>query len=165
MPRNSLGARIKGIAPVAVYSDADAKARPMYRWRTKRSLIGPGASANESYLFVDNILMAAKSSGAEAIHPGYGFSKRKRNVALRRVTMRLAGLYRAQRSDAIRLMGNKAEAKRRMIAAEVPCVPGYEGQDQDDETLLRGRCKHRATVNGQGFRRRWRPRYAPGRQS
>jgi geranyl-CoA carboxylase alpha subunit len=96
--------------------------------------IGPGP-VNESYLVVDNILNAAKSSRAEAIHPGYGFLSENADFA--RACDDAGLVFIGPSADAIHLMGNKAEAKRRMIAAEVPCVPGYEGQDQDDETLLR----------------------------
>lgn len=126
-------AKAQGYRTVAVYSDADAKA-PHVQMADEAVHIGPGP-VNESYLVVDNILNAAKSSRAEAIHPGYGFLSENADFA--RACDDAGLVFIGPSADAIHLMGNKAEAKRRMIAAEVPCVPGYEGQDQDDETLLR----------------------------
>ena len=126
-------AKAQGYRTVAVYSDADAKA-PHVQMADEAVHIGP-SPVNESYLVVDNILNAAKSSRAEAIHPGYGFLSENADFA--RACDDAGLVFIGPSADAIHLMGNKAEAKRRMIAAEVPCVPGYEGQDQDDETLLR----------------------------
>ena len=126
-------AKAQGYRTVAVYSDADAKA-PHVKMADEAVHIGP-SPVNESYLVVDNILNAAKSSRAEAIHPGYGFLSENADFA--RACDDAGLVFIGPSADAIHLMGNKAEAKRRMIAAEVPCVPGYEGQDQDDETLLR----------------------------
>ncbi|MEM1156159.1 MAG: biotin carboxylase N-terminal domain-containing protein, partial [Pseudomonadota bacterium] len=95
--------------------------------------IGP-SPVNESYLVQDNILKAAASSGAGAVHPGYGFLSENADFAR---ACEAAGLvFIGPSADAIHLMGNKAEAKRRMIEADVPCVPGYEGEDQSDATLL-----------------------------
>jgi geranyl-CoA carboxylase alpha subunit len=126
-------ARAQGYRTVAVYSDADAKA-PHVLMADEAVHIGPGP-VNESYLVADNILAAARASGAEAIHPGYGFLSENANFAQ---ACEDAGLvFIGPRPDAIHLMGNKAEAKRRMIATNVPCVPGYEGEDQSDATLLK----------------------------
>ena len=95
--------------------------------------LGP-SPVNESYLVQEKILAAAKANGAEAIHPGYGFLSENAEFAK---ACEDAGLvFIGPSPDAIYLMGNKAEAKRRMIAAGVPCVPGYEGEDQSDATLL-----------------------------
>lgn len=125
-------ARAQGYRTVAVYSDADARA-PHVLMADEAVHIGP-SPVNESYLVAENILAAAKSSGAEAIHPGYGFLSENAEFAQ---ACEDAGLvFIGPRPDAIHLMGNKAEAKRRMIAAGVPCVPGYEGEDQSDATLL-----------------------------
>ena len=125
-------AKAQGYRTVAVYSDADAKA-PHVQMADEAVHIGP-SPVNESYLVVDNILNAARSSGAEAIHPGYGFLSENAEFAK---ACEGAGLvFIGPSADAIHLMGNKAEAKRRMIAAGVPCVPGYEGEDQSDATLL-----------------------------
>ena len=125
-------AKAQGYRTVAVYSEADAKA-PHVQMADEAVCIGP-SPVNESYLVQDNILKAAQSSGAEAIHPGYGFLSENADFAR---ACEGAGLtFIGPSPDAIHLMGNKAEAKRRMIAAEVPCVPGYEGEDQSDDNLL-----------------------------
>lgn len=125
-------AQAQGYRTVAVYSDADAKA-PHVLMADEAVHIGP-SPVNESYLVPEKILAAAKASGAEAIHPGYGFLSENAGFAQ---ACEDAGLvFIGPRPDAIQLMGNKAEAKRRMIAAGVPCVPGYEGADQSDATLL-----------------------------
>jgi geranyl-CoA carboxylase alpha subunit len=130
-------ARAQGYRTVAVYSDADAKA-PHVQMADEAMHIGP-SPVNESYLVAGNILAAAKASGAEAIHPGYGFLSENADFAQ---ACEDAGLvFIGPRPDAIHFMGNKAEAKRRMIAAGVPCVPGYEGEDQRDKTLLREGAK------------------------
>lgn len=125
-------AQEQGYRTIAVYSDIDAGA-PHVVMADDAVLIGPGP-ANESYLLTDNILMAARTSGAGAIHPGYGFLSENAMFA---AACESAGLvFIGPDPGAIRLMGNKAEAKRRMIAAGVPCVPGYEGEQQDNERLL-----------------------------
>ena len=125
-------AKAQGYRTVAVYSDADAKA-PHVQMADTAVHIGP-SPVNESYLVQEKILAAAKANGAEAIHPGYGFLSENAEFAK---ACEDAGLvFIGPSPDAIYLMGNKAEAKRRMIAAGVPCVPGYEGEDQSDATLL-----------------------------
>ncbi len=121
-----------GIRTVAVYSDADADA-PHVRQANEAVRIGPGP-AGQSYLVAEKILDAAKQSGADAIHPGYGFLSENAEFA---DAVEKAGLtFIGPSGQSIDLMGNKAEAKRRMIEAKVPCVPGYEGKDQSDEVLL-----------------------------
>ena len=130
-------AKAQGYRTVAVYSDADAKA-PHAQMADTAMHIGP-SPVNESYLVQENILAAAEASGAEAIHPGYGFLSESAEFAKACAD---AGLvFIGPTPDAIQLMGNKAEAKRRMIAAGVPCVPGYEGEDQSDTTLLKEGAK------------------------
>jgi geranyl-CoA carboxylase alpha subunit len=125
-------AKALGYRTVAVYSEADAKA-PHVLMADEAVCIGP-SPVNESYLVQEKILQAARASGAEAIHPGYGFLSENADFAR---AVEDAGLvFVGPSPDAIHLMGNKAEAKRRMIAAQVPCVPGYEGADQSDEVLL-----------------------------
>ena len=125
-------AKAQGYRTVAVYSDADAKA-PHVQMADTAVHLGP-SPVNESYLVQEKILAAAKANGAEAIHPGYGFLSENAEFAK---ACEDAGLvFIGPSPDAIYLMGNKAEAKRRMIAAGVPCVPGYEGEDQSDATLL-----------------------------
>jgi 3-methylcrotonyl-CoA carboxylase alpha subunit len=125
-------AKAQGYRTVAVYSEADAQA-PHVQMADEAVCIGP-SPVNESYLVQDKILGAAKTSGAEAIHPGYGFLSENADFAR---ACEAAGLtFIGPSPDAIHLMGNKAEAKRRMIQAGVPCVPGYEGEDQADAALL-----------------------------
>ena len=125
-------ARALGYRTVAVYSEADAKA-PHVQMADEAVCIGP-SPVNESYLVQEKILLAAQTSGAEAIHPGYGFLSENADFA--RAVEDAGLIFIGPSPDAIHLMGNKAEAKRRMIAAQVPCVPGYEGADQSDEVLL-----------------------------
>jgi geranyl-CoA carboxylase alpha subunit len=121
-----------GYRTIAVYSDADAGA-PHVQLADEAVRIGPG-SVGESYLLAERILEAAATSGAEAIHPGYGFLSENAAFA---AAVEAAGLvFIGPTAEAIEVMGNKAESKRRMIAAGVPSVPGYEGHDQSDETLL-----------------------------
>ena len=125
-------AKEQGYRTIAVYSEADASA-PHVQMADEALLIG-ASPVNESYLVPEKILAAAAASGAEAIHPGYGFLSENADFAR---ACEAAGLvFIGPAPDAIHLMGNKAEAKRRMIEAGVPCVPGYEGQDQSDATLL-----------------------------
>ncbi|MCB1848947.1 MAG: ATP-grasp domain-containing protein, partial [Halieaceae bacterium] len=126
-------ARAQGYRTVAVYSEADTRA-PHVQLADEALCIGPGP-VNESYLAQEKILQAATASGAGAIHPGYGFLSENADFAR---ACEAAGLvFIGPGAEAIDLMGNKAEAKRRMIAAGVPCVPGYEGEDQAEEVLLR----------------------------
>ena len=125
-------ARAQGYRTVAVYSEADAGA-PHVQMADEAVCIGP-SPVNESYLVQENILRAAATSGAGAVHPGYGFLSENADFAR---ACEAAGLvFIGPGPDAIHLMGNKAEAKRRMIEAGVPCVPGYEGTDQSDAVLL-----------------------------
>jgi len=121
-----------GYRTVAVYSDADVGA-PHVQLADDAVRIGPG-SVGESYLVAENILKAAAKSGAEAIHPGYGFLSE--NAAFAEAVENAGLTFIGPTPEAIDVMGNKAESKRRMIEAGVPCVPGYEGHDQSDEVLL-----------------------------
>ncbi len=121
-----------GYRTVAVYSDADKRA-PHVLLADLAEHIG-AAPVTQSYLSIENILAAAERSGAQAIHPGYGFLSENADFAQR---CNDAGLvFIGPAPDAIHLMGNKAKAKRRMQDAQVLCVPGYEGEDQSDEVLL-----------------------------
>ncbi|ERL46971.1 hypothetical protein RS24_00897 [Candidatus Micropelagos thuwalensis] len=125
-------ARRLGISTVAVYSDADVEA-PHVALADEAILIGPGP-VGESYLVIDNILDAARQTNADAIHPGYGFLSENADFA---DAVQKAGLiFIGPDAEVISLMGNKAAAKRRMIEAGVPCVPGYEDADQSDERLI-----------------------------
>ena len=121
-----------GYRTVAVYSDADAGA-PHVKLADDAVRIGSGP-VGESYLVPELILQAAASSGAESIHPGYGFLSE--NAAFAEAVESAGLVFIGPTREAIDVMGNKAESKRRMIDAGVPCVPGYEGHDQSDKTLI-----------------------------
>lgn len=125
-------ARELGYGTVAVYSDADAGARHT-QLADQAVNIGP-APASESYLKIENILAAAAASGADAIHPGYGFLSENAEFAQ---ACKTAGVtFIGPPPEVIEAMGNKAHAKRLMREAGVPCVPGYEGDDQSASAML-----------------------------
>ncbi len=126
-------ARALGYRTVAVFSEAD-RGLPHMASADQAVPIGP-APASESYFAIDKIIAAARRSGADAVHPGYGFLSENADFAEACAAADLTLI--GPPASAIRLMGNKAAAKRRMIAAGVPCVPGYEGADQSDATLMR----------------------------
>ncbi|WP_066341543.1 acetyl/propionyl/methylcrotonyl-CoA carboxylase subunit alpha [Azohydromonas lata] len=120
-------ARRMGIATVAVYSEADANARHV-RLADEAVLIGP-AAARESYLKGDRILEAARATGAEAIHPGYGFLSENEDFA---EACEAAGIaFIGPPASAIRAMGSKSAAKALMEKAGVPLTPGYHGDHQE----------------------------------
>jgi geranyl-CoA carboxylase alpha subunit len=124
-------ARALGYRTVAVFSDADADA-PHVRQADEAVRIGPPAAA-DSYLDINALLAAARATGADAVHPGYGFLSERADFAQACAD---AGLvFIGPPPAAIEAMGNKAGAKRRMVAAGVPCAPGYLGEAQDDATL------------------------------
>ena len=126
-----LGARAKGYRTVAVYSDADVGAR--HTCLADESVnLGP-APVGESYLNIDRVIAAAKRSGSDAIHPGYGFLSE--NAAFAQACCDAGLTFIGPSPASIQMMGDKSEAKRRMIAAGVPCVPGYQGEDQSDDRL------------------------------
>src|SRR5215212_9825985 len=120
-----------GIRTVAVYSEADAGARHV-RLADEAVLIGP-PPARESYLRIDAVLDAAKATGAEAIHPGYGFLSENEDFAS--ACAREGIVFIGPPVAAIRAMGSKSAAKRLMEQAGVPLVPGYHGDIQDPEFL------------------------------
>jgi geranyl-CoA carboxylase alpha subunit len=125
-------ARRLGYGVVAVYSRADADALHV-READEAVCIGE-ALPSRSYLDIEAIIDAAKSAGADAVHPGYGFLAENEDFAS---VCRDAGLvFIGPSPDAIRAMGNKAGAKEIMQAAGVPCVPGYQGVDQSDTVML-----------------------------
>jgi 3-methylcrotonyl-CoA carboxylase alpha subunit len=124
-------ARALGVRTVAVYSDADAKALHV-RQADEAMHIGPSPAA-ESYLRGGRIIAAAKTTGAEAIHPGYGFLSENADFAQAVID---AGLvWVGPRPDSIRAMGLKDAAKKLMQEAGVPVTPGYMGEDQSPERL------------------------------
>ena len=120
-----------GIKTVAVYSDADRTARHV-AMADEAVHIGPSA-ARESYLVADRIIDAAKRTGAQAIHPGYGFLSENAGFA---DACAAAGIvFIGPPAASIRAMGSKSEAKKIMEKARVPLVPGYHGDDQSPELL------------------------------
>ena len=120
-----------GIKTVAVYSDADRTARHV-AMADEAVHIGPSA-ARESYLIADRIIDAAKRTGAQAIHPGYGFLSENAGFA---DACAAAGIvFIGPPAASIRAMGSKSEAKKIMEKARVPLVPGYHGDDQSPELL------------------------------
>src|SRR5450830_372329 len=124
-------AKRMGIRTIAVYSEADADALHV-READEAVLIGP-AAARESYLDGAKVLAAAKATGAEAIHPGYGFLSENADFA---EAVAAAGLiWIGPDPSSIRAMGLKDAAKELMIQAGVPVTPGYQGADQSEETL------------------------------
>jgi 3-methylcrotonyl-CoA carboxylase alpha subunit len=126
-------ARQLGIATVAVYSDVDADAQHV-RQADEAHAIG-GARPQDSYLRGDRILAVAIASGAEAIHPGYGFLSENADFA---DAVEAAGLvFIGPKAASMRKMGSKAGAKDLMQSAGVPVVPGYTGEDQAPAVLER----------------------------
>ncbi len=124
-------ARRLGIRTVAVFSDADADALHVDLC-DEAVRLGPPPAA-ESYLLGDRILEAAKATGAEAIHPGYGFLSE--NAAFAEACTAAGVVFIGPPPNAIRVMGSKAESKRLMEEAGVPLVPGWHGADQDEDSL------------------------------
>lgn len=120
-----------GIRCVAVYSEADANARHV-RMADEAFLLGPAAS-KDSYLRADKILAIAKQSGAEAVHPGYGFLSENEEFA--KACEDAGVVFIGPPVTAIAAMGSKSAAKKIMHDAGVPLVPGYHGDDQDDAVL------------------------------
>ncbi|MBA2920274.1 ATP-grasp domain-containing protein [Sphingomonas sp. MAH-20] len=124
-------ARRLGIRTVAVYSDADARALHV-RQADEAVHIGP-SPARESYLVGDKIIAAAKQTGAEAIHPGYGFLSENADFAQAVIDAGL--IWVGPKPHSIRAMGLKDAAKKLMQEAGVPTTPGYLGEDQSPEHL------------------------------
>ncbi|MGE0484460.1 MAG: acetyl-CoA carboxylase biotin carboxylase subunit [Gammaproteobacteria bacterium] len=124
-------ARRLNIATVAVYSEADAEARHV-RLADEATLLGP-AAARESYLRADKIIEVARATGAEAIHPGYGFLSENAEFA---DACAAAGIvFVGPPAAAIRAMGSKSAAKALMAEAGVPLTPGYHGDRQEPDFL------------------------------
>jgi 3-methylcrotonyl-CoA carboxylase alpha subunit len=126
-------ARFMGIETVAVYSDADANALHT-RMADEAINIGPAAAA-ESYLVIDKVIDAARRTGAEAIHPGYGFLSE--NVAFAEACAASGVVFIGPNIDAIRIMGSKSLSKELMAQSDVPIAPGYHGDNQSPELFAR----------------------------
>ena len=150
-------AKRRGIRTIAVYSDADKQALHV---RMADDAVYIGASlATESYLSVERIIAAAQSSGADAIHPGYGFLSE--NPVLVEACEQAGIIFIGPSADAMRAMGLKDAAKALMEKAGVPVVPGYHGESQDETALLEHATrigfpvliKARAGGGGKGMRK------------
>ena len=126
-------ARRMGIRTVAVYSDADANSRHV-AMADEAVRIGP-AAASESYLRSDRIIAAVQATGADAVHPGYGFLSE--NEAFAQTLANAKVTFIGPPPSAIRAMGSKSEAKKLMERAQVPLVPGYHGDQQQPDLLLK----------------------------
>lgn len=125
-------AQQQGYRAIAVYSEADANA-PHVQMADEAVLIG-AAPVKESYLDSQKVLEAARKTGAQAIHPGYGFLSE--NADFSQACFDAGIVFIGPTPQAIEIMGNKAASKRRMLEADVPCIPGYQDTDQSDEALL-----------------------------
>jgi geranyl-CoA carboxylase alpha subunit len=124
-------ARALGYRTVAVYSAADAGAAHVTA--ADQAVFIGGPLPAESYLRIPAIIEAARISGADAVHPGYGFLAENEDFAM---ACRAAGLvFIGPSPEAIRAMGDKAGGKRLMIDAGVPCIPGYQGDNQSEQRL------------------------------
>ena len=152
-------ARRMGIATVAVYSDADRNA--LHVQLADEAIHIGAAPARESYLLAERILDAARSTGAQAIHPGYGFLSENAEFAAACLASNI--VFIGPPTGAIEAMGSKSAAKQIMEAAEVPLVPGYHGDDQSP-ALLRSEAekmgypvllKATAGGGGKGMRQVW----------
>ena len=123
--------RTMGIASVAVYSSADEQA-PHVLFADEAVHIGPAPSKN-SYLNIDKIIEAARRTGADAIHPGYGFLSENAEFAEACVNAEIT--FIGPTAEAIRSMGSKTNARRMISEAKVPIVPGYDGREQSPNKL------------------------------
>jgi acetyl-CoA carboxylase biotin carboxylase subunit len=123
--------REMGIATVAVFSDADENSL-FVKYADEAVRIG-GKQPAESYLVIDKIIDAAKKTGANAIHPGYGFLSEKEHFAQRCIDENI--IWVGPNPNAIEKMGSKIGAKTIMQANHVPTIPGYQGEDQSEQTI------------------------------
>ena len=130
-------ARRMGYQTVAVFSDAD-RASPHAAMADEAVHIGAPPAA-ESYLSINALIEAARKTGANAVHPGYGFLSE--NAGFAQACLDAGLVFIGPPPAAIEAMGDKAQAKRRMLAAGVPCAPGYWGVDQDDARLTQEALK------------------------
>lgn len=125
-------ARDLGYRTVAVYSEADAGA--LHTEMADEAVCIGKAPVGASYLNPANVIAAAQRTGAQGVHPGYGFLSE--NAAFARACADAGLVFIGPPADAIELMGSKRLSKLAMLEAGVPCIPGYQGADQDDATLV-----------------------------
>jgi 3-methylcrotonyl-CoA carboxylase alpha subunit len=130
-------ARAMGLRTVAVYSEADRDAMHV-AMADEAVLLGP-ARARDSYLNIERVIEAARKSGAEAVHPGYGFLSESAEFA--QACLDAGLVFVGPTAAMIRLMGSKSGSKMLMEEAGVPLVPGYHGEAQDDATLAKAAGK------------------------
>jgi 3-methylcrotonyl-CoA carboxylase alpha subunit len=126
-------ARAMGLRTVAVYSEADSSAMHVAE-ADEAVLLGP-ARARDSYLNIERVLEAARASGADAIHPGYGFLSE--NAEFAEACARAGAVFVGPTAAMMTAMGSKSGSKALMEKAGVPLVPGYHGEAQDDATLAK----------------------------
>ena len=125
-------AKDEGYQTVAVYSQADADSP--FVDMADQAVALDGNAASETYLDIGLIIEAARSSGADAIHPGYGFLSENAEFASACIEAKIT--FIGPSPSAIDIMGNKGTAKRLMIEAGVPCIPGFEAPNANDDELL-----------------------------
>jgi len=161
--RGEIAARIlracrkRGLQAVALYSEADRGA-PYLEMADEAWFLGPAAPL-ESYLAIDRILAVAAASGADALHPGYGFLAE--NAAFAQRVIEAGLVFVGPRPELITLMGSKTQGKAAAVEAGLPVVPGYAGEEQDATLLAREAqrigyplmIKARAGGGGRGMRR------------
>lgn len=123
--------RSRGLRSVAVFSEADRHS--LHVTLADQAVCLGADEALHSYLAIDKIISAARTTGAGAIHPGYGFLSENADFA--EACSQAVLTFIGPSPEAIRAMGDKSRAKQVMVAAGVPCVPGYHGQEQSDEVL------------------------------
>ena len=130
-------ARAMGLRTVAVYSEVDRNALHV-AMADDAVLLGP-ARARDSYLSVERVIEAARQTGAEAIHPGYGFLSE--NAEFAQACARAGIVFVGPTAAMMTAMGSKSGSKALMEKAGVPLVPGYHGEDQDEATLAKAADK------------------------
>ena len=145
-------ARKMGIKTVAVYSDADRDALHV-EMADEAVNIGPPPSA-QSYLQIEKIVQACRDTGAEAVHPGYGFLSEREAFA--EALAKIGVVFIGPNTKAIAAMGDKIESKKLAKAAKVSTVPGYIGEIRDEAHARDDRRGDRLSRDGQGLRRRRR---------